>query len=202
MSVTHRIRSCFDSCANSVLPHHEVLLQKQTSFWTDLTEPWKSIAERPVLVIGLDYGHQMFLVWIMAIKDSDGGNQSLTLHWLSADSSALGMMYFGSNILSRIWHWRCHFAQVNATLVMGDRIHAFVHAGCLRSYRPPECSADKKEVLVRGPSCVSRTWAELRLLQAEQDGGLLPWGWSRKWRAARMPCEVSKELTSAWICNK
>lgn len=116
MSVTHRIRSCFDSCANSVLPHHEVLLQKQTSFWTDLTEPWKSIAERPVLIIGLDYGHQMFLVWIMAIKDSDGGNQSLTLHWLSADSSALGMMYFGS----RIWHWRCHFAQVNATFAMGD----------------------------------------------------------------------------------
>lgn len=132
-------------------------------FWTDLTEPWKSIVGRPVLITGLDYGHQTFLVWIMAIKDSDGGSRSLTLHRLSTDSNALGMMYFGSNILSRIWHWRCHFAQVNATLAMGDTRmgHMLLYMlGVWARIDPREGSADKREVLVHGPSCVSKTWAE------------------------------------------
>lgn len=169
-------------------------------FWTDLTEPWKSIVGRPVLITGLDYGHQTFLVWIMAIKDSDGGSRSLTLHWLSTDSNALGMMYFGSNILSRIWHWRCHFAQVNATLAMGDTRmgHMLLYMlGVWALIDPREGSTDKKEVLVHGPSHVSK---KITAGWTRQMPFAL--GWLRKRRAVGMPCWSEQGVNFCLDCNR
>lgn len=116
--------------------------------WAACVDHWFGLW--PSDVLGLDYGHQRFrwrqpkphpalaLCRQQCFRDDVFWQQNLTLE-----------MPFCPG--------QCNVRDGRHK----DRIHAFVHVGCLISYRPQECSADKKEVLVRGPSCVSRTWTEI-----------------------------------------
>lgn len=162
VSLTHGVRSCFDTCKfcpstswgaaikiNALLDWLDRALKIYC--WAACVDHWFGLW--PSDILGLDYGHQRF-------------------RWRQPKPHPAPALYRQQCFRDDVF-WQQHLVQ-NLTLEMPfcpgqcnvsngwheDGTHAFVHAGFWVLIDPREGSADKREVLVHGPSCVSKTWAE------------------------------------------